>query len=40
MRKNKNKVYSFIGKAVVYSLIYIGTIAFGVWSLSQITVYR
>ena len=41
MRKiDKNKVYAFIGKAVVYSLIYIGSIAFGLWALTRITVYN
>lgn len=41
MRKiDKNKVYAFIGKAIVYSILYIGSIAFGVWAFLQTTVYR
>lgn len=27
-------------KGIVYLSIYVGTIAFGVWSFTQITVYR
>lgn len=36
---NKNKVYTFIGKTVVYSTLYFGGIAFTLWSLTRITVY-
>jgi len=40
MRKiDKNKVYALIGRAVVYGSIYIGSIAFGIWSFTKITVY-
>ena len=28
---DKNKVYQFIGQAVVYSSLYIGAVAFTVW---------
>ena len=27
-------------KGIIYLSIYVGTIAFGVWSFSQITVYK
>ena len=30
-----NKIYKFIGQAVVYSSLYIGSIAFFYWSLLQ-----
>lgn len=36
---DKNKVYAFIGRAVVYGAIYISAIVFSVWSFTQITVY-
>ena len=36
---DKNKVYAFIGKAVVYGTMYIGSIAFGVWAFTQNTIY-
>lgn len=32
---NKNKVYQFIGQAVVYSSLYIATVAFSVWGFLQ-----
>lgn len=32
---DKNKVYQFIGQAVVYSSLYIGSIAFGYWMFLQ-----
>ena len=38
-RIDKNKVYAFIGKAVVYGSMYIGSIVFAFWSLTKITVY-
>lgn len=38
-RIDKNKVYAFIGRAVVYSTAYIGSIAFGVWAFMQNTIY-
>lgn len=38
-RIDKNKVYAFIGKAVIYSTMYIGSIAFGIWAFTRITVY-
>ena len=39
-RLDKNKVYQFIGQAVVYSSLYIATVAFSVWGFLQATVYR
>ena len=37
----KNKIYEFIGKAVVYLGLYAGAVAFTVWAfLECITVYR
>lgn len=36
---DKNKVYAFIGKAIVYSTLYIGSIALGVWAFLQNTIY-
>ena len=34
-RINKDKIYSFIGRAVVYSSLYIATVAFSVWGFLQ-----
>lgn len=34
-RLDKNKVYQFIGQAVVYSSLYIGSIAFFYWMFLQ-----
>lgn len=34
-----NKVYAFIGKAVVYTSLYLGSVAFIVWAFCQNTVY-
>ena len=36
---DKNKVYAFLGRAVVYSTIYLGSIAFIMWAFLQNTVY-
>ena len=36
---DKNKVYVFIGRAVVYVSLYIGTILFGMWAFMQNTIY-
>ena len=36
---NKNKLYQFIGQAVVYSSLYTGTVAFGIWAFCQNTIY-
>lgn len=30
-----NKIYKFIGQAVVYSSLYIATVAFSVWGFLQ-----
>lgn len=38
-RVNKNKIYNFIGRAVVYSSLYIATVAFSVWGFLQGTTY-
>lgn len=32
---NKNKVYQFIGQAVVYSTLYLSAVAFTVWGFLQ-----
>lgn len=32
---NKNKVYQFIGQAVVYSSLYIATLVFSYWAFLQ-----
>ena len=32
---DKNKVYAFIGQAVVYSSLYVGSIAFSCWAFLQ-----
>lgn len=38
---DKNKVYAFIGQAVVYSSLYVGTVVFLMWAfLECTTVYR
>ena len=37
--KRKDKIYKFIGQAVVYSSLYIGTVAFTVWGFLQGTTY-
>ena len=34
-RLDKNKVYQFVGQAVVYSSLYIGSIAFFYWAFLQ-----
>lgn len=34
-----NKIYNFIGQAVVYSSLYIGSILFTVWGFLQGTTY-
>ena len=34
-----NKIYAFIGRAVVYSSLYIGTVLFGMWAFCQNTIY-
>jgi hypothetical protein len=39
MKIDKNKVYTFIGKAVVYSTCYIGAVAFSIWAFMQNTIY-
>lgn len=36
---NKNKVYQFIGQAVVYSTLYLSTVAFIIWAFCQNTIY-
>ena len=37
--KRKDKIYKFIGQAVVYSSLYIATVAFTVWGFLQATTY-
>ena len=34
-----NKIYKFIGRAVVYSSLYIATVGFTVWAFCQNTIY-
>lgn len=36
---DKNKVYAFIGRAVVYGSLYVASVCFAVWSFLQNTVY-
>lgn len=36
---NKNKLYQLIGRAVVYSSLYIATVAFSVWAFCQNSIY-
>lgn len=36
---DKNKVYAFIGKAVVYTSLYLGSVVFFAWAFLQNTVY-
>lgn len=36
---DKNKVYAFIGRAVVYSSIYLGSTVFIIWAFCQNTIY-
>ncbi len=36
---NKNKVYMRIGQAVVYSILYLSTVAFSMWAFCQNTIY-
>lgn len=38
-RIDPNKVYGFIGQAVVYSSLYVGAVAFMVWGFCQNTIY-
>ena len=37
---DKNKVYQFIGQAIVYSSLYIATVAFSVWGFLQGMTYQ
>nr|DAX64894.1 MAG TPA: hypothetical protein [Caudoviricetes sp.] len=34
-----NKIYNFIGRAVVYSSLYIAAVAFMIWGFCQNTIY-
>lgn len=36
---DKNKVYAFIGRAVVYGTMYISAVAFSAWAFLQNTIY-
>lgn len=38
-RINKDKIYNFIGRAVVYSSLYIAAVAFMIWGFCQNTIY-
>lgn len=37
---DKNKIYAFIGRAVVYSSLYMATVLGSVWALCQNTIYQ
>lgn len=37
---DSNKIYNLIGRAVVYSSLYIAGVGFTVWGFLQATVYR
>ena len=34
-----NKIYAFIGQAIIYTSIYIGAVAFSMWAFLQNTIY-
>ena len=36
---DKNKIYTFIGQAVVYSTLYISSVVFTYWAFLQGTTY-
>ena len=36
---DKNKIYAFIGQAVVYSTLYVATVIGTVWAFCQNTIY-
>lgn len=36
---DKNKIYAFIGRAVVYSSLYVATVLGSVWAFCQNTIY-
>lgn len=38
-RIDKNKVYAFIGRVVVYSAMYLSAVALSVWAFTQNTIY-
>ena len=38
-RIDKNKVYAFIGRVVVYSTLYIGAVAGFVWACTRTVIY-
>lgn len=41
IKQNKSNIFFIIiGRLLVYSAIYMGTINFAIWCLKQITVYR
>ena len=37
---DKNKIYNFIGRAVVYSTIYFVAVAGSIWAFCQNTIYQ
>ena len=39
IKLNTNKIYNFIGRAVVYSSLYIAAVAFIIWGFCQNTIY-
>ena len=36
---DKNKIYAFIGRAVVYSILYFTAVAGTIWAFCQNTIY-
>ena len=36
---DKNKIYAFIGQAVVYSILYFTVVAGTIWAFTQNTIY-
>ena len=39
-RLDKNKIYAFIGKATVFTLVHSGMVAMAIYGFTQMTVYR
>lgn len=36
---DSNKIYAFIGRAVVYSSLYIGAVMFFIWACTRTVIY-
>lgn len=39
MKRTTKNIYQFIGQAVVYSTLYLSTVAFTIWAFCQNTIY-